>query len=149
MARNRVEAPQDKKKVSDLLAVRCRVWWNCTTVPRRVKKSQNSMAFGVALPYIRESASGPHCGHMYTVHTLSSYFSVPTVCCHGQYRGTGDRFLAAQDVSLFPTCLWPTKPFHLVRNGVRLPGRESDYWLSSHCKVKNAWGCTCTPCAPL
>lgn len=86
--------------------------------------------------------------------THSTYFSVPTVWCHRQYRGTGDRFLAGQDVSLFPTCLCPTKPsiWYVTGSflpGVRLPGRESDYWLSSHWKVKNAWSCTSTPYAPL
>jgi len=87
--------------------------------------------------------------------THSTYFSVPTVCCHGQYRGTGDRFLAGQDVSLFPTCLWPANQPSIwyvtgsLLPGVRLPGCESDYWLSSHCKVKNVWSCTSTPYAPL
>jgi hypothetical protein len=36
-----------KKKVSDLLAVLCWVWWDCSTVSQRVKKTPNFMAVGM------------------------------------------------------------------------------------------------------
>ena len=118
------------KKKSDLLAVRCWVWWDCKTAPQWVKKSPNFMAVGVALPFFTRARSWSTLWpHVLSPHTFIIFF-----CTHCLLSWTIPRnwesIPGRAGCFSLPYLSVTHQAFHLVRNGVSVPGgKAAGAWI--------------------